>query len=434
MSKMNDLLKDKQFQSVSMISLSPRKYAIIEPNKIIFVIDASEKEAKDLIKKDDAVLKKQFLADNSQEKNKQDIVALSLLPTMDCNLRCIYCYAKGGESSTYMSSQVAFSSLDALAKNAGGRNLILKFVGGGEPFMNFDLMQKAYKYAKNLFNKVSLAVVTNGTFECEQLHWILENDVSLRISFDGVSHKKQRPFKDGTSSFEVVEGNIKKLITAHKNFIVECIVTHESVRKMTETATYLSQLGVSVLKIEPVHISEISRGDSSMIPTPKEFADNFLVMLKYIMDNNLKMKIDTGFFSKPSVSAYCYANGRNLIITPEGNITSCVEVTKITDPFSEIMIYGSISTGNGTFSFNKIALSKLKTLHFNNCRKCSNCGLRLICGGGCPMRNLWDNGFPLRPSKYICQIEHLLIPEIFLLLMENPAYSDILFDDIEISC
>ncbi|MFA5360375.1 MAG: radical SAM protein [Candidatus Paceibacterota bacterium] len=431
---MDNSLRKKQFDPVSMVSFSSKKYAIIEPNKIIFVVDSSEKQVEDLVKKEKAAFKKQFQSNSFLEKRRQNLVALTLLPTRDCNLRCIYCYAKGGEYFTYMPLQVAFSSLDALAKNADGKDIILKFAGGGEPFMNFELMQKAYKYAKDLFNKVYPAVVTNGTFNSEQLDWILENDVSLRLSFDGIAHEKQRPFKDNTSSLEIVEENIKRLISANKSFMIECIVTNESVRKMAETVAYVSQLGISVLKIEPVHISEISRGDSSMIPTPQEFVNNFLVMLEYIVDHNLKIKIDTGFFSKPSINAYCYVNGRNLIITPEGNITSCVEVTKKTDPFAEMMIYGSVLVKKGIFSFNKIALSKLKTLHFNNCRKCTDCRLRLICGGGCSMRNLWDNGFPLKPSKYICQIEHLLIPEIFSLVVDDSSYSDILFDDVEINC
>lgn len=135
--------------------------------------------------------------------------------------------------------------------------------------------------------------------------------------------------------------------------MVECIVTSESVHQMIETVAYLAELGVKVLKIEPVHISKISRGGKAMVPTPKDFVDNFAKMLKYVATNKLKLKVDTGFFSRPSTDAYCWANGRNLIITPAGDITSCVEVTKKSDPFGCLMVYGRVLVETKSFWFMK---------------------------------------------------------------------------------
>jgi len=70
----------------------------------------------------------------------------------------------------------------------------------------------------------------------------------------------------------------------------------KSVNNMVENVKYFSKLGIKYLKIEPVHISEICRGDKTLIPKPKEFVDNFIKMLNFIAENDMDIKIDSSFF------------------------------------------------------------------------------------------------------------------------------------------
>lgn len=179
-------------KDICIVSLSRKDYALTLPGKIIFALEANRKEVNSLITTEIDVVSKYRRSSNIQDsQDKKKVAALTLLPTMNCNLRCIYCYAKGGESQITMTSRTAISSLDALKKHSRAKSLNLKFAGGGEPFMRFEFMQEIVEYARKVFNEISLGIVTNGIFGAEELQWIIENKVSTRISFDGVAHPRQ---------------------------------------------------------------------------------------------------------------------------------------------------------------------------------------------------------------------------------------------------
>ena len=72
---------------------------------------------------------------------------VTLMPTLNCNLRCTYCYSSGGEDTNEdMSFDVAKASIDMIVKNAD-KKVKLSFHGGGEPFYTrtFDLVQEGNK-------------------------------------------------------------------------------------------------------------------------------------------------------------------------------------------------------------------------------------------------------------------------------------------------
>lgn len=414
---------------VDLLKLDKESRVVILPNKIIFLLDVSEYETNELIEKE----KKELLKKMEKEKceaDKSPIANITFLPTFDCNLRCIYCYAKGGEEKIYLTEKLTKASINAIAAKTKASEINIYFAGGGEPFLNFDIMKFAVDYSKDLFHTVNLGLVTNGTFNSEQLQWIINNNVDLRISFDGLAQDYQRP--PAVPFKKIIIKNIKSLSEFNYDFMVQCIITSKNVNNMVENVKYFSELGIKYLKIEPVHISEICRGDKSLIPKPIDFVYNFIQVLKFIAENDLDIKIDSSFISRPTTGYYCGISDPNINITPEGYITACVEVARKTDPFSDILLYGKCLVDEEKFIFNDISITKLKKLHFSNYENCNKCNLKLICKGGCPIRNIFDNGFSFKPSKYTCQIEKNLIPQIFLLVKSNPKYCKIIFEDFKI--
>ena len=165
---------------------------------------------------------------------------------------------------------------------------------------------------------------------------------------------------------------------------------------------------------------------------PREFVENFLKILKFIKSKNLDMKIDTSFILRPSAGYYCQMPCGNLIITPQGYVTACIEITKKSDPFSELILYGKFDFNKKRFVFNKNNQEKLRKFHFTFYEKCKDCSFKLLCKGGCPMRNLWE-GIGAIQKDYTCQMEHLLLPKISQLISKDAAYSDILFQGCKIS-
>ncbi len=275
---------------IDVLQVSKNNYAVIVPNKIVFAVDASQDDVKALVQEERNNPENEYASGAHTCLGAVEEASMTLLPTFDCNMRCIYCYARGGDDQVFMPKQVAKGAIDAIRGTSNAQSLSLYFAGGGEPFLNFPVMDFAVRYAKQLFHEVSIAIVTNGTFGAEQLEWIIQNEVSVRISCDGVAHDYQRQFSDGNPSRDVVQANIRNLVNLNREFMIQCIVTSNSVRSMVESVDYFANLGVKTLKIEPAHMSETCRGNKDMTPSPQEFARNFIETLKHIVLNGLPLK------------------------------------------------------------------------------------------------------------------------------------------------
>jgi len=85
--------------------------------------------------------------------------AVTLFPSFDCNLRCLYCYSYGGESVTEMPMNIAMASIDFICDNAKHLNkkkIKLSFHGGGEPTINWRLFQDIIKYGQEKARALNL--------------------------------------------------------------------------------------------------------------------------------------------------------------------------------------------------------------------------------------------------------------------------------------
>lgn len=167
---------------VDVLKLDQANYALISPNKIMILSGLFQKDIDKLIAIELKRVRDEIKKENKYKSDKENL-AITFLPTMDCNLRCIYCYAKGGEEKRYLTKKVAKDYIDYFVLIRRKAMLKLHFAGGGEPFLNFDVMKFIVNYSKQLFPQINIGLVTNGTFNSEQLKWIIDNNISLRRLF-----------------------------------------------------------------------------------------------------------------------------------------------------------------------------------------------------------------------------------------------------------
>ena len=89
--------------------------------------------------------------DEDADKPANVVKAMCLHLAHDCNLRCGYCFAKGGAFAgkrELMSEEVAHAAIDFLADVSGTRrNLEVDFFGG-EPLMNFEVLKSTVAHAR----------------------------------------------------------------------------------------------------------------------------------------------------------------------------------------------------------------------------------------------------------------------------------------------
>ena len=90
--------------------------------------------------------------------------SLVLWMTTDCNLRCRYCYARGGDIPEYMSWDVARRAVDLAARS--GEPFKIQF-SGGEPLLHLELIETVVNYCTNL--PVRFQIQTNATLVTQEL-------------------------------------------------------------------------------------------------------------------------------------------------------------------------------------------------------------------------------------------------------------------------
>ena len=139
---------------------------------------------------------------------------LILKITDRCNLNCVYCYNVFKSSRTFndMDFKTAKNSIDYSLKRV--QHLIglkIQFTGG-EPLLNFELIEKIIKHYGKLHNGVNIkyAIQTNGTLINENIiQKIKELNIKIGISFDGVDNWELRAYHNGkNSTIDTMRGNV----------------------------------------------------------------------------------------------------------------------------------------------------------------------------------------------------------------------------------
>ncbi|MBN1907486.1 MAG: geopeptide radical SAM maturase [Deltaproteobacteria bacterium] len=143
------------------------------------------------------------------------IVVLNL----DCNFACKYCFEGGLKGNLYMAQETADRLIGFIKERfTDNKKTLLVDFYGGEPLLSIDLIKyisrelKAFTEEKGASYNFSL--VTNGALLKRKTALELAELglINVKITIDGPSeiHNKNRPFKSGAPSFDVLIKNIKE--------------------------------------------------------------------------------------------------------------------------------------------------------------------------------------------------------------------------------
>ncbi len=144
---------------------------------------------------------------------------VSLVLTHRCNLACSYCYA--GEHHRAAVDDVTLERAVALLWSDGAKAAQLSFFGG-EPFLQFERMQRAVALARAAEaaepgRRLILQCTTNGTLlGPREVAFVHAQRMRVAVSLDGVreAHELNRPRAGGASSFSSAYRGLRALIDA----------------------------------------------------------------------------------------------------------------------------------------------------------------------------------------------------------------------------
>ncbi len=191
------------------------------------------------------------------------VKALCLNIAHDCNLRCAYCFADGGEyhgRRGLMSLEVAKAALDFLVKNSGNRrNLEVDFFGG-EPLMNWDVVKKTVEYGRSIEKAAGknfrFTLTTNGLLLNDEILEFANREMgNIVLSIDGRKevNDKMRPRAGGQGSYDEIVPKFQKVAESRHQlrYFVRGTFTHNNL-DFCEDVRQLADLGFKQISMEPV--------------------------------------------------------------------------------------------------------------------------------------------------------------------------------------
>lgn len=169
---------------------------------------------------------------NDKEKDSKfdNCLRLILLPTEQCNFRCVYCYEKFRRGKMTETTQTAIVKYveDNIHKYNG---LILNWFGG-EPIEAMDIIEnlsiKLIDICKKNKKAYNAGITTNGynlTYETfkklKKLHV-----TEYQVTIDGLPdvHNAQRVMEDGTETFDVIINNLLTIKNNSKSSAVTFVL------------------------------------------------------------------------------------------------------------------------------------------------------------------------------------------------------------------
>ncbi|OFS28257.1 hypothetical protein HMPREF3086_01495 [Dietzia sp. HMSC21D01] len=324
--------------------------------------------------------------------------------TAACNLRCEYCYADAGDYPVNLyDRQMARDAAKLVVDNAaeqGAPTAYLNFHGGGEPTLDFDLIQStvewAREYAASTYGAglhVSASMVTNGLIANAKAEWIADNMDSVQVSHDGPAavHDLQRPTLKGGSSYDRVREVIELLSGRVPDLMIKATISRAAVRSMPEIARYLCEsFDLSRFHLGPV--LGTGRGRSTIFgePDAQEFVEMYY-KAQAIADEYGKQIIVSGALNTfPNIRrTFCGVTDPNFSLTADGHISSCYEIMYDDDLRAPHAYYGRYDRATRTFEVDGHRIAKLRQHDINHVEKCRDCFAKWQCAGDCQAR--WYN-------------------------------------------
>lgn len=348
--------------------------------------------------------------------------------TLQCNHRCLYCQAtpeRRGAVGFDMDKATAKKAVDLMFRTTSA-HIGIEFQGG-EPLLNWPIVQYVIKYAKAL-NKtekknLKISIVTNLTLmDDAKLKYLLKEDVSISCSFDGpdyVHNKNRIHLDDKNGSYKPLVRNIKKVQCAiedkknkHKGEFVDSIngiltTTRFSLPYHKEIVDEYRKKGFNNLFIRPLSPFGLQRQTLDTIGySAEEFNAFYEKAMDYILELNLRgerfiertaymalkkilEKEDSAYYEMRSP---CGAGIGQMAFNYDGKVFTCDEGRMAERMGHDNFQLGTVEENKyAEIVDNEVTRTMCLASSLDNHAGCSDCVYKPYCGI-CPLANFIEYG------------------------------------------
>jgi len=343
------------------------------------------------------------------------IKSMCLNISHDCNLDCAYCFADGGGYGTHtmhMPLATAKAAIDFLIASSGkAYNLEVDFFGG-EPLLNFDVVQKTVAYARSLEKKHNknfrFTLTTNAMYMPDSAIQFINLEMeNVVLSIDGREnvHNSMRKTKNGKDSFAHVVENAKKLIAGRgdKSYFVRGTFTSHNI-DFVQDVLALRALGFEQISLEPVtlpasHSAAIGMQHVSAICDEYERLAAEYIARRAGDDWFSFFHFNLNLYDGPceqKLLRSCGAGCAYIAVTPEGKIYPCHQFVG-----NDVYLIGDVIKG----TYDKTVPLKFgRQNHVLEKPECDRCWAKYYCGGGCAAQSVKYSGGLAQSDTLSCTL------------------------------
>lgn len=336
-----------------------------------------------------------FQAELREQDNRGDAYCIILNPTLNCNMRCWYCYEKH-RSETRMSKKVCMAVLQ-LVKNKvqmeGLKELSLSFFGG-EPLLEFDtvvfpILKECEQLCMRHNKHFNVSFTSNSYLLTEKIlgqlrNLCVSNPISWQITIDGNRnvHNKVRHTTTGDGTYDIIVKNIHLLVENGMNVLVRLNYMYRNILSFLDIVNDFSDIATSQRNHIEFQFQKIWQ-DLDKIQNAQEGQS------KIEKVENAMTQAGFRFTDKAIRPQRCYADDENsIVINYDGTLYNCT-AQDFTDDAKE-----GVLSEDGKLVPNAAYSRRIQRKYDN--QTCNSCKVYPLCYGNCIQHLL------LRTEQNVC--------------------------------
>lgn len=383
--------------------------------------DYEEAELKEVMDDLDELIAKEVLfapMDKNYKMAIEDrpiIKALCINIAHDCNLRCQYCFAGQGGYGQWrmlMSFDVARRAVDFLIAHSGPREHCELDFFGGEPLMNWHVVQQTIDYVhkqeKKHGKKIKMSLTTNGLLlDKEKVKYLTDNHISLILSLDGRKemHDRMRPGVHGEGTYDEIVKNLQYCVANRKGeeYYVRGTFTRYNMDFTTDVIDMIDK-GFPAVSMEPVVGEDTADYSIKEEDLPRVKAEYDRLAKLFIAREEEGRPFFFFHFNMdlwkgpclPKRLRGCGAGHEYLAVVPNGDIYPCHQFVG-----REGYVIGNVYEGLKNFKM----MRDFRMNHVFSKPECVDCWAKFFCSGGCHANNEAFAGDIHKPFHITCEIQ-----------------------------
>lgn len=371
----------------------------------------------------DELRRAQFL---HQSLHRTDMLHLYILPTEQCNFRCVYCY------EDFKRGKMTEETKEGLKKFVAEKAKTLRHFCvswyGGEPLLAHDVIGELSESFLETCGKYGVEydadIATNGYLLTERLfRKLLDWNVrQYMITLDGPAekHNSRRMLcggaETGKGSFSRIVENLKAMKAVDGDFKVSLRVNfdHDNLESIPGFIPTLSEWFGGDMRFQTFFrpVNRLGGPNDDKLPIC-DLATRDVKMWEFTrmgLEQGLGMSTLIEGMLMPSASVCTTAKPYTLVIASDGNIYKCIETLERAD----INCLGRLHA-DGTAEIDQDKLAFWVTSGEETDEHCQACSFRPACQGNfCPMHRL-------RTGERPCSNEYRQIGKVLSLIHSHHA-------------